>query len=163
MFDCGFTKENNWFRYRAAAIIVENGCVLLATNDRVDYYYSVGGGVQMGEKAEDAVIREVFEETNVSTRIINGFRKVIIYSPKESVIKDVVFFIGEATSDSLIPQTKEVNETKWVSVEEAMLLIEYTNEKNILKENMGTQFDPVIVEYFIKGVIKNPEFQTCFL
>lgn len=28
MYDCGFTKENNWFRYRAAAIIVENDCVL---------------------------------------------------------------------------------------------------------------------------------------
>ena len=55
MFDCGFTKENNWFRYRAAAIIVENDCVLLATNDKVDYYYSVGGGVQMGEKAEDVI------------------------------------------------------------------------------------------------------------
>lgn len=65
MFDCGFTKENNWFRYRAAAIIVENDCVLLATNDKVDYYYSVGGGVQMGEKAEDAVVREVFEERGI--------------------------------------------------------------------------------------------------
>lgn len=69
MFDCGFTKENNWFRYRAAAIIVENGCVLLATNDMVDYFYSVGGGVQMGEKAEDAVVREVFEETGVHYEI----------------------------------------------------------------------------------------------
>ena len=69
MFDCGFTKENNWFRYRAAAIIVENDCVLLATNDKVDYYYSVGGGVQMGEKAEDAVVREVFEETGIHYEI----------------------------------------------------------------------------------------------
>lgn len=69
MFDCGFTKENNWFRYRTAAIIVENDCVLLATNDNVDYYYSVGGGVQMGEKAEDAVVREVFEETGVHYEI----------------------------------------------------------------------------------------------
>lgn len=69
MFDCGFTKENNWFRYRAAAIIIENDCVLLATNDKVDYYYSVGGGVQMGEKAEDAVVREVFEETGVHYEI----------------------------------------------------------------------------------------------
>ena len=23
-FDCGITKENHWFRYRAAAIIVED-------------------------------------------------------------------------------------------------------------------------------------------
>ena len=69
MFDCGFTKENNWFRYRAAAIIVENNCVLLATNDKVDYYYSVGGGVQMGEKAGDAVVREVFEETGIHYEI----------------------------------------------------------------------------------------------
>lgn len=63
MFDCGFTKENNWFRYRAAAIIVENDCVLLASNSKADYFYSVGGGVHIGEKAEDAVVREVFEET----------------------------------------------------------------------------------------------------
>ena len=69
MFDCGFTKENNWFRYRAAAIIVENGCVVLATKDKVDYFYSVGGGVQMGEKAEDAVVREVFEETGIHYEI----------------------------------------------------------------------------------------------
>lgn len=65
MFDCGFTKENNWFRYRAAAIIVEDEHVLLATNEKVDYFYSVGGGVHMGEKAQDAVIREVYEETGV--------------------------------------------------------------------------------------------------
>lgn len=64
-FDCGFEKENNWFRYRAAAIIVENGCVLFAGNEREDYLYSIGGGVHMNEKAEDAVKREVFEETGV--------------------------------------------------------------------------------------------------
>lgn len=69
MSDCGFTKENNWFRYRAGAIIVEDGCVLLAKNEKDDYYYSVGGGVHMNEKAEDAVIREVFEETGIQYEI----------------------------------------------------------------------------------------------
>ena len=64
-YDCGFTKENKWFRYRAAAIIVEEGCVLFAKNEIDDYYYSIGGGVHMGETAEDAVKREVFEETGV--------------------------------------------------------------------------------------------------
>ena len=69
MYDCGFTKENNWFRYRAAAIIIEDGCVLFAGNDRENYYYSIGGGVHMGETAEDAVRREVLEETGVSYEI----------------------------------------------------------------------------------------------
>ena len=24
MYDCGFSKESNWFRYRVGAIIIEN-------------------------------------------------------------------------------------------------------------------------------------------
>ena len=69
MYDCGFTKENNWFRYRAAAIIIENDCVLFASNEKDDYLYSIGGGVHMGETAQDAVLREVFEETGVHYEI----------------------------------------------------------------------------------------------
>lgn len=68
-YDCGFTRENKWFRYRAAAIIVENNCVLFAGNELEDYYYSIGGGVHIGETAEDAVKREVLEETGVAYEI----------------------------------------------------------------------------------------------
>lgn len=68
-YDCGFTKGNNWFRYRAAAIIIEDNCVLLVGNDRDNYFYSVGGGVHMNETAEDAVRREVLEETGVAYEI----------------------------------------------------------------------------------------------
>ena len=67
--DCGFTAGNQWFRYRAAAIIVENGCVLLAGNEEEDYLYSVGGGVHHGETSEDAVRREVLEETGAAYEI----------------------------------------------------------------------------------------------
>ncbi len=67
--DCCMTADRNWFRYRATAIIIENGCVLLASNDVSDYYYSVGGGVHLGETSEEAVIREVLEETGVEYEI----------------------------------------------------------------------------------------------
>ena len=67
--DCCFTREDKWFRYRAAAIIVEDDCVLFVTNEEEDYYYSVGGGVHLNESAEDAVLREVFEETGIHYEI----------------------------------------------------------------------------------------------
>ncbi len=69
MYDCGFTRDKNWFRYRAAAIIIEDESVLFVGNSNEDYYYSVGGGVHMGETAEEAVLREVYEETGVHYEI----------------------------------------------------------------------------------------------
>lgn len=68
-YDCGFTRENKWFRYRAAAIIIEDNYVLFASNEKEKYYYSIGGGVHMGESAEEAVIREVYEETGVKYEV----------------------------------------------------------------------------------------------
>lgn len=67
--DCCIVTEDKWFRYRAAAVIIEDGCVLLASNEIDDYYYSVGGGVHIGEAAEDAVVREVHEETGIKYEV----------------------------------------------------------------------------------------------
>ena len=53
---------------RAAAIIIENGCVLFAGIENEDYY-SIGSGVHMGESAESAVLQEVFEETGIHYEI----------------------------------------------------------------------------------------------
>ncbi len=33
--DCGFVKESNWFRYRAGAIIIEDGAVLLVMKGKI--------------------------------------------------------------------------------------------------------------------------------
>lgn len=65
MKDCGFTFAQGWFRYRACAIIIEDGNVLFAKNEREPYYYSVGGGVHLHETAEEAVCREALEETGI--------------------------------------------------------------------------------------------------
>ena len=67
--DCSFEEAGFWFRYRAAAIIIEDGCVLMAYNNKDDYYYSIGGGVHLGETSEEAVTREVKEETGITYEV----------------------------------------------------------------------------------------------
>lgn len=64
--DCCFTSGKNWFRYRAGAIIVEENKVLFATDDTIDYYYTVGGGVHLGESSGECIEREVLEETGIA-------------------------------------------------------------------------------------------------
>ncbi len=68
-FDCFCKIENKTFRYRASGIIIENGCLLLAKNNNLPYLYSVGGGVHIDETSEEAVKREVLEETGISYEI----------------------------------------------------------------------------------------------
>lgn len=53
------------FYYRVGAIIIRNNAVLMVRGEDSPYYYSVGGKVKFGETAEEAVIREVYEETGV--------------------------------------------------------------------------------------------------
>ena len=63
--DLKFKKDGHCFKLRSAAIIVEDGFLLVAKNELAEYYYTIGGGIQLSEQAEDAVKREVFEETGV--------------------------------------------------------------------------------------------------
>ncbi|MFA9466224.1 MAG: hypothetical protein ACERKN_18310 [Velocimicrobium sp.] len=40
--DCCFANENKWFRYREAAVIIDDNCVLFAKSENKadDYFYS---------------------------------------------------------------------------------------------------------------------------
>lgn len=54
---------------RVGAIIMKDGKLLMVGNQRSDYLYSVGGRIKFGETAEQAVVREVFEETGAKMDI----------------------------------------------------------------------------------------------
>ena len=54
---------------RVGAIIMKNGKLLMVGGDGPDYLVSVGGRVKFGETAEEAIIREVEEETGVRLEI----------------------------------------------------------------------------------------------
>ena len=54
---------------RVGAIIMKNGKILMTGNARNDYLFSVGGRVKFGETADEAIVREVYEETGVKMEI----------------------------------------------------------------------------------------------
>ena len=58
-----------YLNIRAGAIILKNGRFLMVRSGAFDYYYSVGGRIRFGETAEQAVVREVLEETGVKMEI----------------------------------------------------------------------------------------------
>ena len=55
------------FNYRVGAIIInsDTNSILMVKNEVSPFYYSVGGRVTFGESAQETVLREAFEETQI--------------------------------------------------------------------------------------------------
>ena len=67
--DLTFKTGHGRFNYRVGAIIIHNGKYLLMRNTEAPYLYSVGGRVHYGETTEEAVTREVHEETGIELNV----------------------------------------------------------------------------------------------
>lgn len=68
MYDCGFSKENIRFRYRAGGLLIHDGRILFCKNAVGGYFYILGGGVHMGETSEHCIEREFLEETGIHAK-----------------------------------------------------------------------------------------------
>lgn len=68
--DITYRVDNQKFNYRVCAMIISNGKILAMHDERSPYFYLPGGRVALGERAEDAVIREVEEELGVTPKIV---------------------------------------------------------------------------------------------
>jgi ADP-ribose pyrophosphatase YjhB (NUDIX family) len=56
------------FNYRVGGIIIDSDKILMVKNTGDPFYYTVGGRVNFGESAQEAVLREAFEETLASIK-----------------------------------------------------------------------------------------------
>ena len=74
------------------------------------------------------------EETNLLVSFVSGFRKVVTYSPREGVMKDVVFFIAFTDSLDVTIQEEEVCDYKWCSLSCAFDIVTHDSDKEVLNE-----------------------------
>ena len=114
---------------------IENGeKMFLIEHMKMGHYSLPKGHVEEDETEIETAKREILEETSLEVLIDPSFREVITYSPREDSIKDVVYFIGKIIGGTMKNQESEVSEIYFLKFNEALDLLSYENDKNVLKK-----------------------------
>ena len=129
-------KLNDNFEY-------ENSCGAIVFNENTEKILLVKmhngnwgfpkGHIEKDETKEETAIREVLEETNVRIKIIPNFEREIKYIPNEKTIKKVTIFMGITQDEEVTIDTSEIEDFKWCTYEEALKLVTYKLQKDVLE------------------------------
>ncbi len=107
------TESNQKYRfnYRVAAIIEARGKILLHRFLDADFSFLPGGRVQLGETAEDALIRELAEELNITAQITSlPFIAENFFKYEDEIFHEMnLFFRVDGTSLEL-PADNEIKD-----------------------------------------------------
>ncbi len=135
---CFETLDKKRFRLRAAAIIIEDNHILFATNDSENYYYSIGGAIEIGETAEQAVLREVYEETGIKYEIERlAFVQENFFKRNDGMLKGLecheitfYFLMKSRGTKTLNSHSKTANNTidermEWIPIDKLKNVIAY--------------------------------------
>ena len=129
--DMSVPCEDGIINLRVGAIIMRGGKFLMVGNNiRPQYLYSVGGRIKFGETAEEAVKREVFEETGYELEIDRlGFvHENYFYGDAETnfgkLVYEISFFYYMKVPDDFNPECKSSTEDdskeflRWIAPDE---------------------------------------------
>ena len=92
------------------------------------------GHIEKGEKAREAALREVEEETGYRCEIEKAFDRVQYWFKwkGELVNKTVTWFLMKPIEKTGAHDTDEILDTRWVPMEEARGLARYQSDKKLL-------------------------------
>ena len=122
--------EAGLLNIRVGAIILRDGKLLMVGNERDDYLYTVGGRIKFGETAEEAIVREIWEEAGVKMEIDRlGFvHENYFYGDAPAnlgkLIYEISFFFYMKVPQDFAPVSESFTEDhskeylKWVSLHE---------------------------------------------
>jgi len=94
------------------------------------------GGVKPGETLEIAALREVLEETGYQAQIISKAGEASWRYTRDGVVWDETvhyFFMTTNSSEATQDHDDEFDYVRWISINEAALILSYPEEKNLLK------------------------------
>jgi 8-oxo-dGTP diphosphatase len=107
-------------RLTAAVLVMHEGKFLLAERNKENYngYWIIpGGGVEFGEKIEDAALREIKQETNLDVDIIKQICYKEIINVPGSYHSIVFYFLAKPKHFS-IKADDDVSKAQFFSIDE---------------------------------------------
>lgn len=150
--DCTFHTENGVFNFRVGAIIKNGNKILMAKNPDDDFYYSVGGRVKLNETLEDAVLREVYEETGIYSEIDRmGFiHENFFYNSEKEIMHEISVFFYIKLSDDL-KNIQNGHKTKDGPIGEYLEWIDVTEKLpfNIFPEFFAKKLGNINIEHIV--------------
>ena len=92
------------------------------------------GHVEFGEDERATALREIYEETGITARLINGFRESYNYLINGYVRKEAVYYTAPFDPKDIQMDIMEISEYKLVTYDEAMKILNYPHDRNILRK-----------------------------
>lgn len=114
-----------------------NDLLFLIEKMNLGHFSFPKGHIENNETLEETALREIKEETNLDVNLIKGFKEKISYYPYKYIYKDVYFYLAKLTNFNQEINDFHDNEviySKFVSYIEAVNLLTYESDKNILKK-----------------------------
>jgi 8-oxo-dGTP diphosphatase len=105
--------------YKAAGILIRDRKLLVERSEGKEFFIAPGGSIEPGETAEQALVRELMEEFQITVHedslSVFGTFKAAAAGQEDKVVEMNVFTVskwdGEPTADN------EVEEVRWITSE----------------------------------------------
>ena len=117
--------------FSVGAIIFHQHKVLLIHQKNGDHIGFPKGHVEPHESIEETAMREVKEEVGLDVEL-KQITFDIYYEPKPNIHKKVTYFLAHAKESMTTIQIAEIHRAFWVTPNEAMDLLTYSNDKKAL-------------------------------
>ncbi|MBC7789186.1 MAG: NUDIX hydrolase [Anaerolineae bacterium] len=129
--------------------IVEGQALFLLIRDSYRNWGFPKGHLEQGEAPDRAALREVEEETGLSSLSLRGEIETIDWYFRfrgRLIHKYCHFFLIESSSSETSPQREEgITACRWAPLEDAVELISYANARDVLRRGAAMMTDPVLL------------------
>ena len=115
------------------AAIIKDGKILMV-KEIVGHWGLPKGHVENNETEIETAIREVKEETNLNVTLDENKRYKISYIIDNEIDKEVIYFVANSVDGEIIKQDSEIENIKWVPIEDAIDTISFDNAKKMVQK-----------------------------